>query len=104
MASARALGNLPALMKSISNLARFQLLQGRLHHAAVTIEQATQLVPQPAGLQTLVHGADYYFLLGELLREWNQLRSAKQHLAQGLDLVRRALTTDADTIMRGYWP
>src|SRR6266487_6909067 len=43
--SARALGNLPAIMKSISNLARLQLLQGRLRQAAVTIEQATQLVP-----------------------------------------------------------
>ncbi len=102
VASARALGNLPAIMKSISNLARFQLLQGRLLQAAVTIERATQLVPQPAGLQTLVHGADYYFLIGDLLGEWNQLRSAEQHLAQGLDLVWRALTTDADMIMRGY--
>jgi LuxR family transcriptional regulator, maltose regulon positive regulatory protein len=100
--SARTLGNLPAIMKSISNLARFQLLQGRLRQAAVTIEQATQLVPQPGGLQTLLHGADYYLLLGELLREWNQLHRAEQHLAQGLDLVRGALTTDADTIMRGY--
>ena len=100
--SARTLGNLPAIMKSISNLARFQLLQGRLRQAAVTIEQTTQLVPQPGGLQTLLHGADYYLLLGELLREWNQLQRAEQHLAQGLDLVRGALTTDADTIMRGY--
>ena len=100
--SARALGNLPAIMKSISNLARLQLLQGRLRQAAVTIEQATQLVPQPAGLHMLLHGADYYLILGELLREWNQLDRAEQHLAQGLDLVRGALTSDADTIMRGY--
>jgi LuxR family transcriptional regulator, maltose regulon positive regulatory protein len=100
--SARSLGNLPAIMKSISNLARLQLLQGRLRQAASTIEQATQLVPQPAGLHTLLHGADYYFILGDLLREWNQLERAEQHLAQGIDLVRGVLTSDADTIMRGY--
>ncbi len=73
-----------------------------IEQAAIRIEQVTQLVPQPWGLQTLVHGADYYLLLGELLREWNQLHRAEQHLAQGLDLVGRALTTDANTIMRGY--
>jgi len=100
--SARALGNLPAIMKSISNLARLQLLQGRLRQAAVTMEQATQLVPQPAGLHTLLHGADYYFILGELLREWNQLEQAEQHLVQGMELVRGALTTDAEMITRGY--
>jgi len=100
--SARTLGNLPAIMKSISNLARLQLLQGRLRQAARTIEQATQLVPQPAGLHMLLHGADYYLILGDLLREWNLLDRAEQHLAQGIDLVRGALTSDADTIMRGY--
>jgi LuxR family maltose regulon positive regulatory protein len=89
-------------MKSISNLGRFQLLQGMLRQAAVTMEQATQLVPQPAGLHTLLHGADYYLLLGELLREWNQLDRAERHLAQGLELVQGALLADAEMIMRGY--
>jgi LuxR family transcriptional regulator, maltose regulon positive regulatory protein len=98
----RAKGNLPLSVKSISNLARLQLLQGRLHQAATAVEQATQLVPQPAGLHTLIHGADYYFLLGELLREWNQLERAEQHLAQGLDLVKETMGAEAEMIMRGY--
>ncbi len=102
VASARAAINFPAIMKSISNLARLQLVQGRLHQAAVTIEQATQLVSQPAGLHTLLHGADYYLILGELLREWNQLDRAERHLAQGLELVQGALIADAEMIMRGY--
>jgi LuxR family maltose regulon positive regulatory protein len=100
--SARAAINLPAIMKSLSNLARFQLLHGRLRQAAATMEQAMQLVPQPAGLHTLLHSADYYFLRGELLREWNQLDQAEQHLAQGLELVQGALLADAEMIMRGY--
>src|SRR5262249_26475902 len=45
---------------------------------------------------------DYYFLLGELLREWNQMDRAEQHLAQGLELVQGALIADAEMIMRGY--
>jgi LuxR family maltose regulon positive regulatory protein len=66
------------------------------------MEQATQLVPQPAGLHTLLHGADYYFIQGELLCEWNQLDRAEQHLAQGLAMVQGALIADAEMIMRGY--
>ncbi len=101
-ASVRALGNLPTTMRSISNLARLQLLQGRLHQAAATIEQATQLAPGQGELQALLNGADYYFILGDLLREWNQLNSAEQHLAQGIDLVRETMRADAEMITRGY--
>jgi LuxR family maltose regulon positive regulatory protein len=100
--SARAAINFPAIMKSLSNLARFQLVQGRLREAAATMEQATQLIPQPAGLHTLLHGADFYFIQGELLLEWNQLEQAEQHLAQGLGLVQGALIADAEMITRGY--
>ena len=102
MASVRALGNLPTTMRSISTLARLHLLQGRLRQAAVTIEQATQLVPKQGGLHTLLNGADYYFIMGDLLREWNQLNRAEQHLAQGMDLVKETMSADAEMIMRGY--
>ncbi len=102
VASVRAMGNLPTTMRSISNLARLQLLQGRLRQAAVTIEQATQLAPKHGGLQALINGADYYFIRGELLREWNQFDSAEQQLVQGMDLVKETATADAEMIMRGY--
>ena len=100
--SVRALGNLPTTMRSISNLARLQLLQGRLRQAAVTIEQAAQLAKEHGGLQALINGADYYFILGDLLREWNQLDRAEQHLVQGMDLVKETATADAEMITRGY--
>jgi LuxR family maltose regulon positive regulatory protein len=102
LASVRALGNLPTTVRSISNLARLQLLQGRLHSAAATIEQAAQLAARHGGLQALINGADYYFILGDLLCEWNQLDSAEQQLVQGMGLVKETATADAEMVTRGY--
>ncbi|HEX6553888.1 MAG TPA: LuxR C-terminal-related transcriptional regulator [Ktedonobacteraceae bacterium] len=102
MATVRALRNIPTTMRSISNLARLQLLQGRLRQSAFTIEQVMQLASGHGGLQALLNGADYFFILGDLLREWNQLDRAEQQLVQGMDLVKSALTADAEMIMRGY--
>ncbi|TMC20016.1 MAG: hypothetical protein E6J36_13640, partial [Chloroflexi bacterium] len=102
VASVRAMGNLPTTMRSISNLARLQLLQGRLRQAAVTIEQAAQLASEHGGLQALINGADYYFVLGDVWREWNQLDRSEQHLVQGMGLVKETATADAEMITRGY--
>jgi len=102
VASVRDLGNLPTTLRSISNLARMQLLQGRLRQAASTIEQVRHLASGHEGLQALLNGIDYYFILGELLREWNQLERAEQLLEQGMDLDRDAVTAEAEMIMRGY--
>jgi LuxR family transcriptional regulator, maltose regulon positive regulatory protein len=102
VASVRDLGNLPTTLRSISNLARMRLLQGRLCQAASTIEQVRHLASEHEGLQALLNGIDYYFILGELLREWNQLERAEQLLEQGMDLDRDAVTAEAEMIMRGY--
>ncbi len=50
----------------------------------------------------MINGADYYFILGDLLREWNQLDSAEQQLVQGMGLVKETATADAEMITRGY--
>src|SRR6266702_4300415 len=102
VASVRALGNLPTTMRSISNLARLQMLQGRLRQAAVTIEQAAQLAQGHGGLQALTNRADYYFIPGDLLRECHPLHSAEQHLVHGMGLVKETATADAEMITRGY--
>jgi LuxR family maltose regulon positive regulatory protein len=94
--------NLPTTLRSISNLARFKLLQGRLRQAASTIEQLLHMASGHDGLQALLNGADYYFIQGELLREWNQLEQAKQHLEQGMDLDRGAMMAEAEMITRGF--
>jgi len=98
----RGLDTLPTTLRSLSNLARLQLLQGQLRQAASTIEQVRQLVSGHEELQAQSNGADYYFLLGELLRAWNQLERAEQHLEQGMDLDRGTFTAEAEMITRGY--
>lgn len=100
--SARATGNLSVILRSISNLARLQMLQGRLRQAVSTFEQVAELVPKYGGLETLMGSPAYYFGLGDLLRERNELYRAERHLTQGIDLVRGTLTVDAEAATRGY--
>jgi ATP/maltotriose-dependent transcriptional regulator MalT len=119
-ASERRLAEIVAFIRASSNyqlltfriltlLARFQVLQGRLHQAATTYEEAVQaetsggrLVPRPEELQVLANSPVYYFGLGDLLREWNDLETAEQYLAEGMNLMRGTLSVDADEIWWGY--
>jgi LuxR family maltose regulon positive regulatory protein len=102
IAPLHAAGNLFALLRSITNLARLQTLQGRPRQAAATYAEALQVAPGPEGLRALVGGPAYYCGLGDLLREWNDFAAAERHLQQGLDLVMGALIVDADTVALGY--
>jgi ATP/maltotriose-dependent transcriptional regulator MalT len=102
VALARASGNLVTFLSSISLLARLQVLQGRLRTAASTYGQAMQVTPERERFQTLVNSADYYFGMGDLLREWNELDEAERHLLQGMDLARGTLTVYADIVTLGY--
>ncbi len=98
----RATGDLFALLTSMTLLARLQVLQGRLRQAATTYEQVAHVVPGQEMLQVLVGSAGYYFGLGDLLREWNDLDEASRSLAQGMELVRGTLTVDAHVVTQGY--
>jgi LuxR family maltose regulon positive regulatory protein len=91
-----------AIASSICLLARLYVLQGRLRLAAATYEQVVQAVPRPEVLQTLFTGLHYYFGLGDLLREWNELDAAERHLVQGMALVKETLTVDPLVAVRGY--
>jgi ATP/maltotriose-dependent transcriptional regulator MalT len=71
-------------VSSITLLARLHVLQGRLRQAAATYAQVVQVVSRPEVLQTLYVSLYYYFGLGDLLREWNELDAAERHLAQGI--------------------
>jgi ATP/maltotriose-dependent transcriptional regulator MalT len=83
-------------------LARLQVLQGRLHQAAATRKAVAQLVSRPEELPVLADSALYYFGLGELLREWNELEAAEQHLARGMELIGGMVSVDADKLWLGY--
>jgi LuxR family maltose regulon positive regulatory protein len=91
-----------AAVNSICLLARLRVLQGRLRQAATTYEQVVQAIPRPEVLQTAFSSLFYYFGLGDLLREWNELEAAEQHLLQGMALVKETLTVEPFVAMLGY--
>ena len=102
VALTRTSNNPFAAVSGICLLARLYVLQGRLRQAASTYEQVMQAVPRPEVLQTMYISLYYYFDLGDLLREWNELEAAERHLAQGMALVKETLTVDPPTAIRGY--
>ncbi len=102
VASVRASDDLFALLESITCLARLQGLQGHLRRAASTYGEAVRVLPGQGGLQSLLGSPAYYFGLGDLLREWNELDAAERHLVDGMDLVKGTLPVFADEVTLGY--
>jgi ATP/maltotriose-dependent transcriptional regulator MalT len=94
--------NLFAIVSSISALARLHFLQGKLRKAAATYAQVVQVVPRPEVLQTIFRSVFYYFGLGDLLRERNELDAAERYLSQGMTLVKETLTVDPFWAVLGY--
>jgi LuxR family maltose regulon positive regulatory protein len=90
------------LPAGLTLLARLQTLQGRLHQAAATYQEVVQAVRAPEELHILVNSPVYYFGLGDLLREWNKLEAAEQHLVQGMNLVRGEISVGANIVWLGY--
>jgi LuxR family maltose regulon positive regulatory protein len=98
----RTSDNLFSTVPIMTLLARLYILQGKLRQAAATYEQVVQVVPQPEVLQSLFGSLFYYFGLGDLLREWNNLEAAEQHLLQGMALVKVTLTVEPFVAVLGY--
>jgi LuxR family maltose regulon positive regulatory protein len=94
--------NLFAIVSSLSALARLHVLQGKLRQAAATYAQVVKVVPRPEVLQTIFRSLFYYFGLGDLLREWNELEAAERHLLQGMTLIKETLTVDPFVALLGY--
>ena len=102
VAPARAGGNLFTILRSLTLLARLHVLQGRLGEAATLYDTAVQEIGGPAVLPALSSGPAYYFGLGEVLRERNDLEGAERHLARGLRVLEGATKVDAEVITLGY--
>ena len=98
----RASINVIAIIGSITLLGRLHVLQGRLRLAATTYQQVMQAVPKPEVLQTMHSSLCYYFGLGDLLREWNDLEAAEHYLAQGVALVKETLSVEPFVAVLGY--
>ncbi|MFN8420661.1 MAG: LuxR C-terminal-related transcriptional regulator [Anaerolineae bacterium] len=102
VSTVRGVGNLFATMISMTNLARLQVLQGRLRRAESTFAQAENLKPQRGHVGDLLNGAAYHIGLGNILRERNELAAANQHLPLGIELLQGVLSVDADVVTAGY--
>jgi len=102
VASAHASKSPLLALSGLNLLARFQVLQGRLHRATATHEEIVQMIPGPEERNALLESPAYYFGVSDLLRERNELEAAEQHLARGMDLLRDLLSVDADTVWLGY--
>jgi LuxR family maltose regulon positive regulatory protein len=102
VAPIRASGNLFGALAAFTNLAQLQMAQGRLRTAVASLREALQVAPDPELFRSLEGSPAYYFSMGELLCEWNDLDAAEQHLAQGMDLVAGPLTVDAVYVAQGY--
>ncbi|MCC7359250.1 MAG: hypothetical protein IT317_07230, partial [Anaerolineales bacterium] len=98
----RASGNRIAAIVAVINLARLQVLQGRLRAAAATYHE---VVPLAGGLEALraIHGGLPYFVgLGELHYEWNELSQAAEFLAHSIVDGPDMRTTDREYVLLGY--
>ena len=98
----RTTGNLFSTVSGMTLLGRLYVLQGRLHQAAATYEQVMQVVPRPEVLQSAFSGPSYFFGLGSLLREWNEMEAAERYLSQGMALVKETLTVEPFVAILGY--
>jgi LuxR family maltose regulon positive regulatory protein len=90
------------LLRGMTLLARLQALQGRLKQAAATYQEAAQVAPEQLGVQVVLNSSIYYFGLGDVLREWNELEAADHHLKQGLDMLNGAMAIEAEVATLGY--
>ena len=94
-------GNRIAAIVAVINVARLQVLQGRLRAAADTYRE---LIPIAGGLDELraIHGGLPYFLgRGELHYEWNELDSAGEFLAHAIVEGPDMRTTDREYVLLG---
>jgi ATP/maltotriose-dependent transcriptional regulator MalT len=100
VACIRASDNLITTVISMCLLAHLHVLQGQLRRAATTYAPVVQTVPHPEVLHTFFSNHFYYFGLGDLLRERNDLETAGMHLAQGMTLVNETLSVDPFMVLR----
>lgn len=101
VAAARASGYQLVHFRSLTLLARLQVLQGRLRKASATYEQAGQATPGEV-LQVLSASAVYSFALGDLLREWNRLDEAEHLLVLGIEQISGKGAAYGDDLLLGY--
>jgi LuxR family maltose regulon positive regulatory protein len=94
-------GNLLGTLAAITNLARLQVLQGRLQAAAATYGNMAQIAATP-DQPLLLEGPAYYVGMADLLYEWNDLNAAERHLTQAMEQLADRLVVDAEDVTLAY--
>lgn len=83
----RKTDNILLAVMAMCQLAELHMLQGRLRQAAHIYRQAQALASDPAGTPLPI-AAIAILGIAELLREWNNLQEAQEHLRRGVALGR----------------
>jgi LuxR family maltose regulon positive regulatory protein len=82
--ASQASGNIPVTLIALGQLAQLQAMQGQLHQATGTYQQALDLATR-RGVTTLPALGVALVSMGEVLREWNDLDQAERLLHQGIE-------------------
>ena len=85
MASLQRAGYITDSIGGISSLADIRIAQGRLHDAMGTYQSALQRATENSA-SVLRGTADLYVGMSQILLEWNDLDSARQHLLKSTEL------------------
>jgi LuxR family maltose regulon positive regulatory protein len=80
-------GNRTGVIVDMRRLGDLRAMQGRLHQAHETYQQALDLAVDGAGEFTLI-ASRVFSGLGQLMYEWNRLDEAGRLVQQGIDLVK----------------
>ncbi len=98
----RASGNRMATLTAVINVARLQMLQGRLRAAAATYQELVLIAGGPQELRGIHGGLPYFVGLGELYYEWNELDKAGEFLAHAMAWEPGTATTDGEYVLLGH--
>jgi LuxR family transcriptional regulator, maltose regulon positive regulatory protein len=80
----------------------YYALKGSLKTAANTYRNINRVVNGPDELADVFGSPGYYFGMGDILIEWNDLKSAEDHIGLGLKLIKETDALDADILSLGY--
>jgi LuxR family maltose regulon positive regulatory protein len=86
-------------VSAVAYMAYQQAKQGRLRKALETNRQALELARDADGRELPAAGLPYV-KMGDLMREWNELATATEHLERGIELCMR--WGHADALLTGY--
>lgn len=92
-------GNLHIAVPALNALAGIQMLEGRLHQARSTAQEAIGLATGPSG-RPLPFAGGAVSALAELAYEWDDLESALTHAQQSVDLAQQ--WGNSDTLCSSY--